>query len=392
MNRPLKILFLLPALSGGGAERAIIDVVTHLDSQFYDAKIGVMSRDGDYSIPDSYLLCPLKDRFLKKPSKEKYTSIIDGLRYLIGTFGMVRGYLKRFEPDVIVTVTESMNIMSRFYRRWGPSTESRWICRVGNNAFRELQDAFPSPWIQKKMVRFYAKSYQRASHILAISHGVKSMLMDQFGIDDHQISVIHNPVNVDKINGLSTHPSPVSGPYFVAIGRLSDHQKRIDILVDAYECSQAHQRHIPLYLIGKYQKSDPIYRDVQARGLGTHILFAGFQANPYVWMSHALAVVHTAEWEGFCSVIAEALACGTRVISTDCDFGPREILTPDCGVLTPVNDANAIRNAIDTVVREIDTLPQVSASATCRAREFDVHRVTNRYAQLVKDIYTHGTK
>ena len=60
MNKPRKILFLMPSLSGGGAERAILDILTQLDPQEFEAKIGVMSLQGDYVVPEHFLLKPQK--------------------------------------------------------------------------------------------------------------------------------------------------------------------------------------------------------------------------------------------------------------------------------------------------------------------------------------------
>ena len=56
-------------------------------------------------------------------------------------------------------------------------------------------------------------------------------------------------------------------------------------------------------------------------------------------------------YEGLGNVIIEALACGTPVVSTDCPFGPREILQDGlCGTLVPPDDAGALAQAISAAL------------------------------------------
>lgn len=52
----------------------------------------------------------------------------------------------------------------------------------------------------------------------------------------------------------------------------------------------------------------------------------GFVSNPYSYMRAAEALILSSDYEGLPSVLIEALACGTQVISTDCPYGPAEIL------------------------------------------------------------------
>jgi glycosyltransferase involved in cell wall biosynthesis len=65
----------------------------------------------------------------------------------------------------------------------------------------------------------------------------------------------------------------------------------------------------------------------------------GFVGNPFAYMARASVFALSSAWEGFGNVIAEALACGCPVVSTDCPSGPAEILEQGkYGPLAPVGD------------------------------------------------------
>jgi glycosyltransferase involved in cell wall biosynthesis len=69
-------------------------------------------------------------------------------------------------------------------------------------------------------------------------------------------------------------------------------------------------------------------------------------------MAHSAVFVLSSAWEGLPTVLIEALVAGTRVVSTDCKSGPREILQDGrLGALVPVGDpaalARAIKEALD---------------------------------------------
>ncbi|NIQ01913.1 MAG: glycosyltransferase, partial [Nitrospinaceae bacterium] len=65
----------------------------------------------------------------------------------------------------------------------------------------------------------------------------------------------------------------------------------------------------------------------RARELGVDgaLDLPGFVDNPFAWMARADCFALSSRWEGFGNVLAEALALGVPVVSTDCPSGPAEI-------------------------------------------------------------------
>ena len=97
-------------------------------------------------------------------------------------------------------------------------------------------------------------------------------------------------------------------------------QKRHDLLLDAWLAAR-----LPHRLVLLTQASPGLDALIAERGLKERVLVAGFRPNPYPWMRAAELLVLSSEREGMPNVLVEALACGTRVVSTDCPSGPREV-------------------------------------------------------------------
>lgn len=110
------------------------------------------------------------------------------------------------------------------------------------------------------------------------------------------------------------------------------------------------------------------------------VVIPGFQSNPYAWMSRAEVVVLSSDFEGLPTVLLEAIISGTKVVSTDCPHGPREIMQGQLAqFLVPVQNpdalADAINKAIETEV-ELNTTPMIDQVST--------QQITTEYLALIK--------
>ena len=122
---------------------------------------------------------------------------------------------------------------------------------------------------------------------------------------------------------------------------------------------------------------------VRDLGLADRIVFTGQVADPFAVMMRARVAVCASIYEGLCNALIEALACGTPVVSTNCPYGPFEILQGGrFGALTPVGDAKAMAKAIAAA------LTQTPDRAALRARGFDytAARAAERFLEIIGEL------
>ena len=188
--------------------------------------------------------------------------------------------------------------------------------------------------------------YPLADAVVAVSGGVGESVQRSLGLDGGRVHVIYNGIPIDSIGRLAreevAHPWFEDGepPVVLSVGREAP-EKDHPTLVEAFGLARR-EADARLVILGKH--SAP-YRArlksvAQRYGVEDDLGFVDFDENPYRYMRRAALLALSSRREGLPTVVIEALACGTPVVSTDTPYGPREILR-GWGELPPVGDALA---------------------------------------------------
>jgi glycosyltransferase involved in cell wall biosynthesis len=211
--------------------------------------------------------------------------------------------------------------------------------------------------------------------VICVSQGVAADVIDVTGIDKSLVTVIHNPAAPDS--SLLDAAPPIDLPvnrYVASIGRLTE-QKNQRLLIDAlYEVNR--EQSVDLVLVGEGPLRQQLEAHAAGLGLQANVHFAGYVDNPLPIVRRAQAFVLSSDYEGFGNVIVEALACGVPVVSTDCPYGPSEILDGGRhGQLVPVGDKFALASGIIEAISK----PVDRESLQQRAAFFDCASIADEY-------------
>ena len=253
----------------------------------------------------------------------------------------------------------------------------RHVCRIANTLSAEIA-RLPAAKAQRRAARY--RTLYGARPLVAVSQGVAADLQASFGIDAKQVSVIANPFDFAAIRALAAEPCPArpSAPYILHVGRYAA-QKRHDLLLAAFA-----QADLPQQLVVLTPPDAGLTALVAQRGLERRVASANFQTNPYPWMAGAELLVLCSDHEGLPNVLIEALACGTRVVSTDCPSGPREILVGELAQgLVPCNDAAALAAAMRAAL----AAPKPGAGAVAAAlAPYDAEGALDAWENLARSL------
>lgn len=305
---PCSVLFLIPSLRGGGAERVLVTILAHLDRTRFRATLAVVNlRDATFldELPSDLELIDLN---------------CTRVRYAV--FGIMRLiWLRR--PDVVFSTLGHLNLAISVMRYFLPR-DVRFMARETSVVSAVNDEPHQVPLLNV----LYKIFYQKFDHVICQSAFMRDDLVQRYLFPQRKITVISNPVDLERVrknaDDLAVNCGYGSGVVnFVAVGRMS-REKGIDRLLDAIAMLEDNSVH--LTIVGEGPLSDDLKKHALSVGIAERVRFVGFQPNPYPYIARADALILSSQYEGFPNVVLEALACGTPVIATPAPGGLCEIV------------------------------------------------------------------
>jgi len=166
----------------------------------------------------------------------------------------------------------------------------------------------------------------------------------------------------------------------VHVGRFA-RMKRHDRLLEIAQNLKGRGINFQLDLIGDGPLKNEIDNMSKEMGLDDIVTVHGYQWSSFRWIAAADVFLLTSDYEGMPMVLIEALMVGTPVVSTDVDFGPREIIENGVnGFFTPKDDIESFTDCVVTVLQEKNIF---SERARRSSRRFDVNNYINEYLDIM---------
>ncbi len=218
----------------------------------------------------------------------------------------------------------------------------------------------PVPQWVRAMV---SATYPYADKVIAVSESLKRSINECHNVPD--ISIVHNMVGKE----FTYAPAPPHPFTFVATGRLV-YGKGFDLLPVAFsKIKDFLPKDWQMLIIGGGEERTNLQQQINLSGLQDHIRLLGQKTKTEIipLLQNSDVFILPSRGENFSVAVLEALACGLPVIAS-VTGGIRECINDRNGLLFPVNDVDALAEAIKTMYLNRTTYDRPAIAADCQAR------------------------
>jgi glycosyltransferase involved in cell wall biosynthesis len=186
-------------------------------------------------------------------------------------------------------------------------------------------------------------------------------------------------------NPLSLHPktvSPLTENRVVTVARYS-HEKGIDLLLQAWVIAEKRALgwRLDVYGDGDRTPYNQMIKDLHIDS--SRCKLHGRTDNVEAEYVNSSVFVLSSRFEGFGMVLTEAMACGLPVVSFDCPWGPRSIITDgDDGVLVENGNVEALADSLIRLMGDADLRQRMAKNGRNNIQRFEVSQIAEQWKKM----------
>lgn len=310
-----KILFFINTLSGGGAEKVLVDLVRILPKSLYEVTIiSLYGGINEERIPPSvHYRCIINtsNPVIRKWLVSFFCKIVPyktfAKVYLSGEYDIKIAYLNGFPTRVLASDQDRIARKITFVH----SDFSRYYGMDGVYKSREecLQE------------------YRSFDSVCFVAESAKDGFFNAIGVLDNA-HVVHNVIDTEAVREMSLLPIEekynTSGLKIISMGRLVE-VKAFERLINISSYLKRFKKDHEIWILGEGSLREKLELLIKQKGVEDTVKLLGFKSNPYPYVSKADLYICSSLYEGYSTAVVEALSLGVPVLTTQCS-GMNEIL------------------------------------------------------------------
>jgi glycosyltransferase involved in cell wall biosynthesis len=324
-----KIVFVIPFLSGGGAERVVSIWTGELAKQGNDVHLLVFYRvENEYMLDEKIVLHSVRKRKNEYDDLTKWEKI-----------KALRNIFKDIKPDIVLPFISHVGILASIAKI---GLKTTLIETIRNN---------PDTSPKRKLLRYIRN--------LSVFFSEKCIVQNKTQLEyfpywiQKKMVVLSNPIS----NEFTTTKKVFINKKIqdiVAVGRL-EKQKNYPMLINAFSCIANIHKDIQLSIYGEGSLYNELFDLISKLNLHKRVSLNGRTSDIADILQKSDLYILSSVTEGMPNALMEAMAIGLPCISTNCPTGPIDLIENGSnGILIPVGDKEALVEAMSKVITNID--------------------------------------
>ncbi len=402
MSKKKRLIFIMPVMKGGGAEKVATLLLNEFNKNGYECEL-VLTNSEKNEIVDRGLDPEVKLTVLRESFPEN------------GVFKKIFLILFRLFTSIVCKIPEASGkkvpaILAQLSFKAQYYDELKAL----NKAIKEKPDASLLSFLQPSLpltllaskdlpnkvvvseradpyrllkkrygYNFIKKYYQRADAVVFQTNDAKEAYPDNISAKG---TVIFNPIN-DKL------PEPYFGErekYVTTFCRIS-RQKNLPVLVEAFAEFHKDFSDYRLKIIGEPQNDDDRAHLAETKtladklGITKYIDFLPFSTEVHNLIIRDTMYINSSDYEGMSNAMLEAMAIGMPVVCTDCPIGGANavIKNNENGILTEVGNAKEMCEAIKKIASDKSFADKLSQNAAQIRYDLSLENTAKKWMELL---------
>ena len=343
------IVLIMSRLGFGGAERVAVSFCNWIVENTND-KVTILKFDNDDSAHE------LDDRVnvinFEKNSSNRVMAIINRYRFC-------KKNLKKLNANLVFAMFYQTELYAYFSKPCNCKVIGSERCNV-----LELSNL-------KKHITYYAA--KKCDGFIFQTEGIKKTF--PIKVQKNSI-VISNAISNKKVYDINVHNKE---NVITAMGRLNS-QKGFDTLIKAFSIVNKKNSSYTLKIFGEGPDRDTLQNLIDTAGLHDYVQLCGAKSDAINDVANSKIFVLSSRYEGMPNALIEAMAAGTACISTDCKFGPSELISDGKnGLLTPVDDVRTLSEKILFLIENETVRRNIEKNAIEIRKKLDANTIYKKY-------------
>ena len=378
----MKLGLFIYSLSGGGAERQASYILDYCVKNNIDVHLILMNTLIKYELPEG-----LPIHYIEK-SDGYENGILKALKipYLAYKYSKL---LKKLE------ITHSVSLLTR------PNFINIIASKLTKHPFKIITNELAFPTLQYSYKGFQSNFnktlikllYKKSDIVIGNSKGNAEDLIENFKVPSNIMRVVHNPIDLAKIDSIEPIDSFFDDEKFniITLGRLDIGKNHI-MLIEAIH--QLQNPLVRLYIFGVGDMQEQLEQLIEKLNISDQVFLMGFDPNPYKYLKAANLFIFGSNHEGFPNVVLEAMACGLPILTTNCQSGPSEIMeltspkedimVTDYGILVPIKNTDLMAKGIGYFVNNNTFIEACKTNGQKRIKDFEKNNILKEYLDIIK--------
>ncbi len=367
-SAPIRIAFCITELDPGGAERALVELVTRLDPGQFEPVVFCLAKRG-----------ALAD--VLEQANVRVVCLGANWAWDVGVVFRLAKALRKFRPAILQTWLYHANIIGRFAGRFaGVPIIVSGIRVAEKRARRRL-------WAER-LTQFLVDAH------VCVSRDVATFSTTRGGLKSSRVRIIPNGVNFPRFANaepadLSDLALPRDAKILLCVGRL-DPQKDPLWLLEVFPALQKQIPAVQLVFVGQGPLEAALKNAIDRENLASSAHLLGWRADVPQLLKAADVLVLPSRWEGMPNIVLEALASGTPVVSTEVE-GISELVIPgETGYIIPSRNTEAFVQALVELLQNPAIGDRIKKTAQTLVKEkftwdTSCESYLDLYRQLLRD-------